>query len=111
MNGQSLLAVVRCPLTFNMNREEYLIYSLLYAIDAANVKKQNLVQMALKTDSVSFVKIYNLIQQQDEATRRNIIASMQNDFDKDEIVEEIKNTFLMEFEASIQESVVGTLKF
>ena len=111
MNGQSLLAVVRCPLTFNMNREEYLIYSLLYAIDAANVKKQNLVQMALKTDSVSFVKIYNLIQQQDEATRRNIIASMQNDFDKDEMIEEIKNTFLMEFETSIQESVVRTLKF
>ena len=93
-----------------MNREEYLIYCLLYAIDAANVKKQNLVQMALKTDSVSFVKIYNLIQQQDEATRKNIIASMQNDFDKNEIVEEIKNTFLMEFETSIQESVVEVLK-
>ena len=94
-----------------MNREEYLIYCLLYAIDAANVKKQNLVQMALKTDSVNFVKIYNLIQQHDEATRKNIIASMQKDFDKNEIVEEIKNTFLMEFETSIQESVVRTLKF
>ena len=93
-----------------MNREEYLIYCLLYAIDAANVKKQNLVQMALKTDPVSFVKIYNLIQQQDEATRKNIIASMQNDFDKNEIVEEIKNTFLLEFETSIQESVVEVLK-
>ena len=94
-----------------MNREEYLIYCLLYAIDAANVKKQNLVQMALKTDSVSFVKIYNLIQQHDEATRKNIIASMQNDFDKEDLIEEIKNTFLMEFETSIQESVVRTLKF
>ena len=109
MNGQSLLTVVCCPLTFNMNREEYLIYCLLYTIDAANVKKQNLVQMALKTDSVSFVKIYNLIQQHDEATRKNIIASMQKDFDKNEIVEEIKNTFLMEFETSIQESVVEVL--
>ena len=94
-----------------MNREEYLIYCLLYAIDVANVKKQNLVQMALKTDSVNFVKIYNLIQQQDEATRKNIIASMQNDFDKEDLIEEIKNTFLMEFETSIQESVVRTLKF
>ncbi|MBR5215480.1 MAG: hypothetical protein IKV80_04555 [Bacteroidales bacterium] len=94
-----------------MNREEYLIYCLLYAIDAANVKKQNLVQMALKTDSVSFVKIYNLIQQHDEATRKNIIALMQNDFDKEDLIEEIKNTFLMEFETSIQESVVRTLKF
>ena len=111
MNGQSLLTVVCCPLTFNMNREEYLIYCLLYAIDAANVKKQNLVQMALNTDSVSFVKIYNLIQQHDEATRKNIIASMQNDFDKEDLIEEIKNTFLMEFETSIQESVVRTLKF
>lgn len=111
MNGQSLLTVVCCPLTFNMNREEYLIYCLLYAIDAANVKKQNLVQMALKTDSVSFVKIYNLIQQHDEAIRKNIIASMQNDFDKEDLIEEIKNTFLMEFETSIQESVVRTLKF
>ena len=94
-----------------MNREEYLIYCLLYAIDAANVKKQNLVQMALKTDSVNFVKIYNLIQQHDEATRKNIIASMQNDFDKEDLIEEIKNTFLLEFETSIQESVVRTLKF
>ncbi|MBR5147275.1 MAG: hypothetical protein IKW54_06595 [Bacteroidales bacterium] len=92
-----------------MNREEYLIYCLLYAIDAANVKKQNLVQMALKTDSVSFVKIYNLIQQHDEATRKNIIASMQNDFDKEDLIEEIKNTFLMELEGSIQESVVDIL--
>ena len=103
------MTVVCCPLTFNMNREEYLIYCLLYAIDAANIKKQNLVQMALKTDSVSFVKIYNLIQQHDEATRKNIIASMQNDFDKEDLIEEIKNTFLMEFETSIQESVVDIL--
>ena len=109
MNGQSLLTVVCCPLTFNMNREEYLIYCLLYAIDAANVKKQNLVQMALKTDSVTFVKIYNLIQQHDEAIRKNIIASMQNDFDKEDLIEEIKNTFLLEFETSIQESVVDIL--
>ena len=109
MNGQSLLTVVCCPLTFNMNREEYLIYCLLYAIDAANVKKQNLVQMALKTDSVTFVKIYNLIQLHDEATRKNIIASMQNDFDKEDLIEEIKNTFLMELEGSIQESVVDIL--
>ncbi|MBR5780462.1 MAG: hypothetical protein IKY27_00570 [Bacteroidales bacterium] len=93
-----------------MNREEYLVYCLLYAIDAANVKKQNLVQMALKTDTVNFVKIYNLIQQHDEATRNNIVASMQNVFDKNEIIEEIKNTFLMELETSIQESVVEVLK-
>ncbi len=93
-----------------MNKEEYLIYCLLYAIDAANVKKQNLVQMALKTDSVNFVKIYNLIQQHDEATRKNIIASLQNDFDKNDLIEEIKTTFLSELESSMQESVVDTLK-
>ena len=92
-----------------MNKKEYLIYCLLYAIDAANVKKQNLVQMALKTDSVDFVKIYNLIQQHDEATRKNIIASFQNDFDKNELVEEIKNTFLLELESSVQESVTVVL--
>ena len=93
-----------------MNKEEYLIYCLLYAIDAANVKKQNLVQMALKTDSVSFVKIYNLIQQHDEAVRKNIIASMQNDFDKDEMIEEIKNTFLMELELPLQETLVEVME-
>ena len=92
-----------------MNKEEYLIYCLLYAIDAANVKKQNLVQMALKTDSVSFVKIYNLIQQHDEAVRKNIIASMQNDFDKNELIEEIRNTYLLELDPSIQECIVGVL--
>lgn len=92
-----------------MNREEYLIYCLIYAIDAANVKKQNLVQMALKTDSVDFVKTYNLIQQHDEATRKNIIASYQNDFDKNELIEEIKNTFLLELETSVQENIVEVL--
>jgi hypothetical protein len=92
-----------------MNREEYLIYCLLYAIDAANVKKQNLVQMALKTDSVNFVKTYNLIQQHDEATRKDIIASCRNDFDKNELIEEIKNTFLLELETSVQENIVEVL--
>ena len=106
-----MLWVVCCPLSFDMNREEYLIYCLLYAIDAANVKKQNLVQMALKTDSVNFVKTYNLIQQHDEATRKNIIASYQNDFDKNELIEEIKNTFLLELETSVQESIVEVLNF
>ena len=105
------MSVDCCPLTFDMIRGEYLIYCLLYAIDAANVKKQNLVQMALKTDSVNFVKTYNLIQQHDEATRKNIIASYQNDFDKNELIEEIKNTFLLELETSVQESIVEVLNF
>ena len=100
---------VCCLLAFDMNREEYLIYCLLYAIDAANVKKQNLVQMALKTDSVNFVKTYNLIQQHDEATRKDIIASCRNDFDKNELIEEIKNTFLLELESSVQENIVEVL--
>ena len=65
--------------------------------------------MALKTDSVSFVKIYNLIQQQDEVTRKNIIASLQNDFNKNELIEEIRNTFLLELDSSIQESIVEVL--
>lgn len=92
-----------------MNKEEFLIYCLFYAVDAAGVKKQNLVQMSLKVDTVSFVKIYNLIQQHDEATRKNIIVSCQNDFNKNELIEEIKNTFLIELETSIQESVVEVL--
>ena len=61
-----------------MNKKEYLIYCLLYAIDAANVKKQNLVQMALKVDAVSFVRIYNVIQQQDEATRKSFVTNNLN---------------------------------
>ena len=88
-----------------MNREEYLVYCLLYAIDAANVKKQNLVQMSLKVDTVSFVKVYNLIQQHDEATRKNVIAKHADLYDKNEMMEEIRNTFLSELDPSIQESV------
>ena len=88
-----------------MNREEYLIYCLLYAIDAANIKKQNLVQMSLKVDTVSFVKVYNLIQQHDEETRKNIIANHADLYDKKEMIEEIKITFLSELEPSIQEKI------
>ncbi len=93
-----------------MKKEEFLIYCLLFAIDAANIKKQNLVQMALKTDAVDFVKIYNVIQQQDEQTRKTIIASNLKDFDKEEIIEEVRNTFLLELEPSIQENIIRTLE-
>ncbi len=97
------MSVVRCLLS--MNREEYLIYCLLYAIDAANVKKQNLVQMSLKVDTTIFVKIYNIIQQQDEVIRKNVIAKHADLYDKNEMITDIKNTFLTELEPSLQESI------
>lgn len=56
-----------------MNRKEFLIYCLLDAFDVAGIKKQNLVQMALKVDTVTFVKIYNIIQQHDADLRKEII--------------------------------------
>ncbi len=92
-----------------MKREEFLIYYLLYAIDASGIKKQNLVQMALKTDAVNFVRVYNIIQQQDETARKSIITSNLNNFNKEEIIEEIKNVFLKDFEIEIQEAVVKAL--
>ena len=88
-----------------MKREEYLVYCLLYAIEAANVKKQNLVQMSLKVDTTIFVRMYNIIQQQDEVTRKNVIAKHADLYDKNELIEEIRNTFLSELDPSIQESV------
>ena len=92
-----------------MNKEEFLIYCLLYAVDAAGVKKQNLVHMALKTDSVDFVRIYNVIQQHDEATRKSIITSCLKDFNKEEMIEEIKNTILADFEIDMQAAILETL--
>ena len=94
-----------------MNKEEFLIYCLLYAVDAADVKKQNLVQMALKTDAVVFVKIYNMIQQQDEATRKSLLDSMLKSFNKNEVIEDIKNTFLLDMEPSLQENIIESLSF
>lgn len=94
-----------------MNKEEFLIYCLLYAVDAADVKKQNLVQMALKTDAVVFVKIYNIIQQQDEATRKSLLDSMLKSFNKNEMIEDIKNTFLLDMEPSLQENIIESLSF
>ena len=97
------MSVVRCLLS--MKREEYLVYCLLYAIEAANVKKQNLVQMSLKVDTTIFVRMYNIIQQQDEVTRKNVIAKHADLYDKNELIEEIRNTFLTDLDMSIQESV------
>lgn len=94
-----------------MNKEEFLIYCLLYAVDAADVKKQNLVQMALKADAVVFVKIYNIIQQQDEATRKSLLDSMLKSFNKNEVIEDIKNTFLLDMEPSLQENIIESLSF
>lgn len=94
-----------------MNKEEFLIYCLLYAVDAADVKKQNLVQMALKADAVVFVKIYNMIQQQDEATRKSLLDSMLKSFNKNEVIEDIKNTFLLDMEPLLQENIIESLSF
>lgn len=94
-----------------MNKEEFLIYCLLYAVDAAGVKKQNLVQMSLKADAVVFVKIYNMIQQQDETTRKSLLDSTLKPFNKNEIIEDIKNTFLLDMEPSLQENIIESLDF
>ena len=94
-----------------MNKEEFLIYCLFYAVDAADVKKQNLVQMALKADAVVFVKIYNMIQQQDEAIRKSLLDSMLKSFNKNEVIEDIKNTFLLDMEPSLQENIIESLDF
>ncbi|MBQ8222297.1 MAG: hypothetical protein IJZ87_02960 [Bacteroidales bacterium] len=57
-----------------MNKSEFLIYCLLYAIDLdVNFRKQNLVAIAESLNAVTFVKIYNAIQQHEEKTRREVI--------------------------------------
>ena len=92
-----------------MNKEEFLIYCLLYAVDAAGVKKQNLVQMSLKADAVAFVKIYNMIQQQDEAARKSLLNSMLKSFNKNEIIEDMKSTFLLDMKSSLQENIIDVI--
>ena len=94
-----------------MEKKEFLIYCLLYAVDAAGVKKQNLVQMSLKTDAIVFVKIYNMIQQQDETIRKSLLDSMLKSFNKNEVIEDIKNTFLLDMEPSLQENIIESLDF
>ena len=80
-----------------------MIYYLLYAIDMSNVKKQNLSQIALKTDATNFVRIYNIIQQHDESTRKSIIESSLKKFDRKDLSEEIKNTFLTDLDIPTQD--------
>ena len=86
-----------------MNKDDFMIYYLLYAIDMSNVKKQNLSQIALKTDTTNFVRIYNIIQQHDESTRKSIIESSLKKFDRKDLSEEIKNTFLTDLDISTQD--------
>ena len=83
-----------------MNKDDFMIYYLLYAIDMSNVKKQNLAQISLKTDATNFVRIYNIIQQHDESTRKSIIESSLKKFDRKDLSEEIKNTFLTDLDIS-----------
>ena len=80
-----------------------MIYYLLYAIDMSNVKKQNLSQIALKTNTTNFVRIYNIIQQHDESTRKSIIESSLKKFDRNDLSEEIKNTFLTDLDIPTQD--------
>ena len=86
-----------------MNKDDFMIYYLLYAIDMSNVKKQNLAQIALKTDATNFVRIYNIIQQHDESTRKSIIESSLKKFDRKDLSEEIKNTFLTDLDIPTQD--------
>ena len=80
-----------------------MIYYLLYAIDMSNVKKQNLAQIALRTNTTNFVRIYNIIQQHDESTRKSIIESSLKKFDRNDLSEEIKNTFLTDLDIPTQD--------
>lgn len=58
----------------NFTKEEFLIYCLLDAVDKdADFRKQNLVGIAEKLDAVTFVKIYNVIQQHDALIREEIV--------------------------------------
>ena len=86
-----------------MNKDDFMIYYLLYAIDMSNVRKQNLAQIALKTDTKNFVRIYNIIQQHDESTRKSIIESSLKKFDRNDLSEEIKNTFLTDLDIPTQD--------
>lgn len=86
-----------------MNKDDFMIYYLLYAIDMSNVRKQNLAQIALKTDATNFVRIYNIIQQHDESTRKSIIESSLKKFDRNDLSEEIKNTFLTDLDIPTQD--------
>lgn len=86
-----------------MNKEDFMIYYLLYAIDMSNVRKQNLSQIALKTDTTNFVRIYNIIQQHDEPTRKSIIESLLKKINKNDLIEEIKNIFFNDSDISIQD--------
>lgn len=86
-----------------MNKDDFMIYYLLYAIDMSNVRKQNLAQIALKTNTTNFVRIYNIIQQHDESTRKSIIESSLKKFDRNDLSEEIKNTFLTDLDIPTQD--------
>ena len=86
-----------------MNKDDFMIYYLLYAIDMSNVKKQNLAQIALRTNTTNFVRIYNIIQQHDESTRKSIIESSLKKFDRNDLSEEIKNTFLTDLDIPTQD--------
>ena len=86
-----------------MNKDDFMIYYLLYAIDMSSVRKQNLAQIALKTDATNFVRIYNIIQQHDESTRKSIIESSLKKFDRKDLSEEIKNTFLTDLDIPTQD--------
>lgn len=86
-----------------MNKDDFMIYYLLYAIDMSSIRKQNLAQIALKTDTTNFVRIYNIIQQHDESTRKSIIESSLKKFDRNDLSEEIKNTFLTDLDIPTQD--------
>lgn len=92
-----------------MKREEFIIYYLLYAFDAANIKKQNLVEMALKVEPITFVKIYNIIQQHDECRRKSTISSMLKEYRQEEIIDELSNSFLKDADSSIHEAIITHL--
>ena len=98
-----------------MAKEDFIIYCLLYAIDAANIKKQNLVQMALKTDAVSFVRVYNRYALHDDATKSNEIENGKREYIKsyDDLtlfLNEMKTTFLDEEGPDFGELIFDNLR-
>lgn len=101
----------------NLDREDFIIYCLLYAIDSdINIRKQYLAELSLKTDTVSFVKLYNLFQSQDKDIRLSCIKHNKETYiksieDISLFIKDLCKTFFSDNRhQDIKESVIKTLE-
>lgn len=101
----------------NLSREEFEIYCLLTAAEADfDITKQDLIAMGSKSDPVTFVRVYNGFEADNDIARKNTILEckalyINDELDRQNHFERMRKVFFFDGRfPEAEQSVIGMLR-